>query len=239
MYTVVVHILGYEEFKAVAVRIEADKTTELTIRLVRVYYSPSGNPDNGRKGETGGGRTGERVHDDTERRPGRSRAWERTSCARLQAVPGVLSVNDFSAQLVVRGSGPDQNLIIMDDIEVFNPYRLYGFISMFNPETVSDINLITGGFPARYGDRLSAVLDVTNREGEMHSPLHGSVNASITNANIVLSGGLPFGANGSFIVSARRTYYDLILGPIARRSGLVSGDVAFPNFMDCPGEIRH
>ena len=231
VYTVVVRILGYEEFRAVAVRIEADKTTELPIRLVESII-----PLQEIQITAGRAKRAEDVRasvftmtpNQTRTIPGVAEDVLRS----LQAVPGVLSVNDFSAQLIVRGSGPDQNLIIMDDIEVFNPYRLYGFISMFNPETVSDINLITGGFPAKYGDRLSAVLDVTNREGEMHSPLHGSVNASITNANIVLSGGLPFGANGSFIVSARRTYYDLILGPIARRSGLVSGDVAFPNFMD-------
>ncbi|HEY6437357.1 MAG TPA: carboxypeptidase-like regulatory domain-containing protein, partial [Ignavibacteriaceae bacterium] len=51
----------------------------------------------------------------------------------LQSLPGVLAPNDFSSQLVVRGSGPDQNLIILDDVEVFNPYRLYGVVSMFNP----------------------------------------------------------------------------------------------------------
>ena len=67
----------------------------------------------------------------------------------LQSLPGVLAPNDFSSQLIVRGSGPDQNLIVMDDIEIFNPYRLYGVISMFNPDAVSDVNLITGGFPAK------------------------------------------------------------------------------------------
>ncbi len=83
----------------------------------------------------------------------------------LQSLPGVLAPNDFSSQLIVRGSGPDQNLIIMDDVEIFNPYRLYGVISMFNPDAVANVNLITVGFLARYGDRLSAVLDVTNKEG--------------------------------------------------------------------------
>jgi hypothetical protein len=150
----------------------------------------------------------------------------------LQALPGVLSPNDFTSQLIIRGSGPDQNLIVMDDIEVFNPYRLYGVISMFNPETAADINLITGGFPAKYGDRLSAVLDVTNKEGDKTAGARGSVNMSITNANVVLGGRSPFGIEGSYLFSARRTYYDLILGPIAKNSGLVSGDVAFPNFGD-------
>lgn len=155
----------------------------------------------------------------------------------LQALPGIVAPSDFSAQLVVRGSGPDQNLIIMDDIEVFNPYRLYGLISMFNPETVTDIALITGGFPARYGDRLSAVLDVTNKEGNRHNAFRANVNASISNANVVAEGRMPFGVEGAYLISARRTYYDLIVGPFAKSAGLVSGDVAFPNFSDLQGKI--
>jgi hypothetical protein len=116
--------------------------------------------------------------------------------------------------LIIRGSGPDQNLIIFDDVEVFNPYRLYGAISMFNPETVEDINLITGGFPARYGDRLSAVLEVTNRDGIRNKFFSGNVNVNLTNANVVIEGKNPFGINGSWIFNSRRTYYDLLLEPL-------------------------
>jgi hypothetical protein len=150
----------------------------------------------------------------------------------LRSLPGVLAPNDFSAQLVVRGSGPDQNLIVLDDIEIFNPYRLYGLISMFNPETVSDITLLTAGFPANYGDRLSAVLDVTNREGERDEAVTGTLNASVTNANLVLEGALPAGMKGGWLLSTRRTYYDLIAGPILRSLNLLEGDVALPNFTD-------
>lgn len=150
----------------------------------------------------------------------------------LQALPGVSSINDFSSQLIIRGSGPDQNLIIFDDVEVFNPYRLYGAISMFNPETVEDINLITGGFPARYGDRLSAVLEVTNRDGIKNKFFSGNVNVNLTNANVVLEGKNPFGINGSWIFNSRRTYYDLLLEPFVKRTGLIKGDFSFPNFYD-------
>jgi len=69
----------------------------------------------------------------------------------IKVFSGVSSPNDFTSQLVIRGSGPDQNLIIMDDVEIFNPYRLYRLVSMFNPETLHDITLITGGFPSKYG----------------------------------------------------------------------------------------
>lgn len=150
----------------------------------------------------------------------------------LQAIPGVLAANDFSSQLYIRGSGPDQNLMLVDDIEVFNPYRLYGTISMFNPETIADISLITGGFPAKYGDRLSAVLDVSNRDGIRDRYFTAQINANITDANVVAEGKAPFGIEGSWLLSARRTYYDLIVGPILRSARLVEGNTAFPNFAD-------
>ncbi len=155
----------------------------------------------------------------------------------LQSLPGVLAPNDFSSQLIVRGSGPDQNLIIMDDVEIFNPYRLYGVISMFNPDAVENVNLITGGFPARYGDRLSAVLDVTNKEGDDSKDISGNLNASIIDANLVLEGKNPFTLKGSWMVNSRRTYYDLIIEPFVKNAGLVDENVNFPNFYDIQTKI--
>lgn len=156
----------------------------------------------------------------------------------LQTLPGVSAPNDFSSQLIVRGSGPDQNLIIMDNIEIFNPYRLYGVFSMFNPETLEDISLITGGFPSKYGDRLSAVLDVSNREGSKTKSFSGQTNVNIANANLVFNGKLPFkNIPGSWIVSSRRSYYDLILGPFAKKSGLIDESASFPSFEDVQGKI--
>jgi hypothetical protein len=150
----------------------------------------------------------------------------------LQSLPGVTAPNDFSSQLVIRGSGPDENLIIMDDVEIFNPYRLYGLVSMFNPETLRDITLITGGFPAEYGDRLSAVLDVTNLEGNKQKYLSSTVNISISNANVIFNGKNPFNVPGSWLVSSRRTYYDLIVGPFAKKAGLITENSSFPSFRD-------
>lgn len=155
----------------------------------------------------------------------------------LQSLPGVTTPNDFTSQLVIRGSGPDENLIIMDDVEIFNPYRLYGLVSMFNPETLSDITLITGGFPAKYGDRLSAVLDVLNLEGNRNKSFQSEINASISNANVIFNGKNPLNIPGSWIVSSRRTYYDLIVGPFAKRAGLISEDSSFPSFRDIQFKI--
>ncbi|MBN8570082.1 MAG: TonB-dependent receptor [Ignavibacteria bacterium] len=150
----------------------------------------------------------------------------------LKSLPGVTAPNDFTSQLVVRGSGPDQNLIVMDDVEIFNPYRLYGLVSMFNPETLQDITLITGGFPAKYGDRLSAVLDVNNKEGVRDKTFSMITNVNIASANVIVQGKNPFKIPGSWIVSSRRTYYDLILGPFAKSAGLITDDSSLPNFRD-------
>lgn len=150
----------------------------------------------------------------------------------LQALPGVVAPNDFSSQLIIRGSGPDQNLIIMDDVEIFNPYRLYGVISMFNPDAVEDVNLISGGFPVKYGDRLSAVLDVTNREGDNSKNLKAMINTSIADANLVLEGRNPFNIKGSWLFNSRRTYYDLIIEPFVKSANLVDENTSFPNFYD-------
>lgn len=155
----------------------------------------------------------------------------------LQSLPGVLAPNDFSSQLIVRGSGPDQNLIILDDVEVFNPYRLYGVVSMFNPDAVENVNLISGGFPAKYGDRLSAVLDVTNKEGTTAKSLSGNINISIVDANIVLEGKNPFNLRGSWLFNTRRTYYDLIIEPFVKSAKLVDDNTTFPNFYDFQGKL--
>ncbi|MBE0538936.1 MAG: TonB-dependent receptor [Ignavibacterium sp.] len=155
----------------------------------------------------------------------------------LRNLPGVTSVSDLSAQFTVRGSSPEQNLILIDGFEVLNPYRLYGFTSMYNPETVSEINLQTGGFSAEYGDRLSSVLSVRSRNGDNTKLLGGKINISLTNMNIILEGKLPLIKNASFILSARRTYYDMIVGPVLKSSKVYDGDVALPNFRDIQGKL--
>ncbi len=153
----------------------------------------------------------------------------------LRTLPGVFAPSDFGTRFVVRGGSPDENLIIVDGVEIYNPYRLYGFVSMFNPDLVSDFNFMAGGFPAKYGDRLSAVLDVSSRDGTRDKIFSSMINVNLTNANLIFEGKLPF--NGSWIFSTRRTYYDLILGPIAKKTGLVSGDITFPNFYDLQGKL--
>jgi Carboxypeptidase regulatory-like domain/TonB dependent receptor-like, beta-barrel/TonB-dependent Receptor Plug Domain len=128
----------------------------------------------------------------------------------LQTLPGIVPVNEFDSRLTVRGGGPDQNLTVMDGVEIHNPYRLFGLTSAFNPETVESFELTAGGFSAKYGDRLSSILIIENRAGSQQARLMGSSAMSLTDGNLVAEGRLPGGARGSWLVTGRRTYYDLI-----------------------------
>ena len=138
----------------------------------------------------------------------------------LDTLPGVALTGDFGSRLAVRGGTPDQNLTVMDGVEIHNPFRLFGLVSAFNPETVERFELTAGGFGAAYGDRLSSLLIVDNRVGERD--FAGSTSASVTDANVVFEGTAPGG--GSWLLTGRRTYYDLV-------AGLVT-DQNLPSFAD-------
>ena len=148
----------------------------------------------------------------------------------LQTLPGVSATEDWGSRLSVRGGGPDQNLTVMDGVEIHNPYRLFGITSAFNPEIVDRFELTAGGFGAKYGDRLSSILLVDNRQGTTTRRLAGSATSSFTDANVVLEGKLPGRASGSWLVTGRRTYYDLIAERIANHG--------FPGLSGRAGEGR-
>jgi hypothetical protein len=146
----------------------------------------------------------------------------------LTTLPGVSGTDEFSSRLSVRGGGPDQNLTVMDGIEIHNPYRLYGLVSAFNPETVERFELTAGAFSAKHGDRLSSLLVVENREGAADRSLAASAALSMTDANVIVEGGLPR-RRGSWLVTARRTYYDLIVERFI--------DYDLPSFNDVQGKL--
>ena len=144
----------------------------------------------------------------------------------LSLLPGVTAISDFGSRQSVRGGGPDENLIVMDHIELHNPYRLFGFVSGINPETVRQFELHAGAFSAQYGDRLSSLLVIDTRDGSSKKAVQGLASASITDANVVVEGRLPDAQRGSWLVTARRTYYDLIAAHL-------STDIKqFPGFTD-------
>ncbi len=137
----------------------------------------------------------------------------------LQLLPSVSSSNDFNAALIVRGGSPDENLILLDGTEIYNPYHIGGVFSTFNADMISDSEFLAGGFPANYGGRLSSVLNITAREGDSkngrlseNNPIKkywdfskGSGNISLLSAKFLAEGAL---YNGSWMISGRRTYFD-------------------------------
>ncbi|MDI3504677.1 MAG: hypothetical protein PWP64_1613 [Candidatus Cloacimonadota bacterium] len=125
-------------------------------------------------------------------------------------LPGVAPISDFSAGLYVRGGSPDQNLILLDDIDVYNPNHFGGVFSTFNSDAVESVDLIKGAYPARYGGRLSSVLDVTNRQGNRNYH-QGVARLSLISSSATLEGPWQLGKQGgSYMASFRRTYLELI-----------------------------
>jgi len=128
----------------------------------------------------------------------------------IQLLPGVQS-SEGTSGFYVRGGGPDQNLILLDGVPVYNASHLGGLFSVFNPDAIKNVSLIKGGFPARFGGRLSSVLEIDMKEGNMKK-FKGDVTLGLISSKITLEG--PIIKNKtSFIVSARRTYADLLVKP--------------------------
>lgn len=132
----------------------------------------------------------------------------------LQLMPGVQKGSEGSSGLYVRGGGPDQNLIILDDAIVYNASHLFGFFSLFNGDALKSIELTKGGFPARYGGRLSSVLEMNMKEGNKEK-WHGEGGIGLISSRLTLEG--PLAKNkSSILLSGRRTYADVILSPILK-----------------------
>ena len=127
----------------------------------------------------------------------------------LQLLPGISSQNEGSVLLIVRGGDPGQNLYLFDDVPVIHVNHLGGFISVFNPEIINNINLYKGGFPARYGGKLSSIVDITQKEGD-NSGLRGSLSLGVTDASFSLEGPTKL-KNSSFIVTGRKTMIDALM----------------------------
>ncbi len=125
----------------------------------------------------------------------------------LQLLPGVASANELSSGLYVRGGSPDQNLILLDGVIVYNPSHMAGFLSTFNSDALNDIKLIKGALPAEYGGRLSAVLDMYMKEGTKER-VSGKGAISLISSKLTLEG--PITEDATFMVSGRRFYFDLL-----------------------------
>ena len=126
----------------------------------------------------------------------------------LQFLPGIKAGNELSSGLYVRGGSPDQNLVLLDGVTVYNPSHLFGFFSTFNADAIQDVRVIKGGFPAEYGSRLSSVIDMTMREGTKEK-FSGVGNVSLIAARLTVEG--PIVDDMTFMISGRRTYFDIPL----------------------------
>jgi len=130
----------------------------------------------------------------------------------LQYLPGVSSGMEGTSGIYVRGGGADQNLILLDGVPVYNVNHLFGFFSVFNGEAVNSATLYKAGFPARYSGRLSSVIDVGLKEGNMEE-FHGSVSVGLISSSLMLEGPVIKGKT-SFMLSGRRTYADVVSYPV-------------------------
>ncbi len=133
----------------------------------------------------------------------------------LQLMPGVQKGTEGQTGLYVRGGGPDQNLIILDDAVVYNANHLFGFFSIFNSDALRSVELTKGGFPARYGGRLSSVLEMNMKEGSKEK-LHGEGGIGLISSRLTLEGPISKGKS-SFLISGRRTYIDFLAAPLIAR----------------------
>ena len=151
----------------------------------------------------------------------------------IQLLPGVQSGSEGAGGFYVRGGSIDQNLILLDGVPVYNASHLFGFFSVFNTDAIQNVELMKGSFPARYGGRLSSVVDIRMKEGSNQS-VHAEAAVGLLSGKITLEG--PIKKNkSSFIISARRTYADLFMRPLIKA---ITGDDATYFFYDLNAKIN-
>lgn len=125
----------------------------------------------------------------------------------LQLLPGVSGISDGSSGLFVRGGTPDQNLILLDGMTVYHVDHFFGFFSAFNADAIKDVQFYKGGFSAKYGGRMSSVVDLTGKTGSVNK-FKMDIGLSSLSVNGVAE--IPVFEKGSILISARRSYSDII-----------------------------
>ncbi len=154
----------------------------------------------------------------------------------IQLLPGVQSAGEGNSGFYVRGGGPDQNLILLDEGTVYNASHLFGFFSVFNSDAVKNITLTKGGIPAQYGGRLSSVLDISMKEGN-NQKFHAQGGIGYIASRLTLEGPLVKNKS-SFMISARRTFIDLFLRePFIKPESRIAGNSYF--FYDLNAKLNY
>ncbi len=154
----------------------------------------------------------------------------------LQLMPGIQSGNEASSSLYVRGGSPDQNLMVIDDVPVYYVNHLGGFVSTFNSDAIKSMKLVKGGFPSQYGSRLSSVLDVRMKEGNMKE-FHGNGMIGVIASKIMVEGPIKKDTT-SYMLSVRRFMYDLITRPLTKAFSIDGTSVGY-HFYDLNAKINH
>jgi len=140
----------------------------------------------------------------------------------LQMMPGIQSGNENRSGLHVRGGSPDQNLILLDGVPIYNISHPIGYFSLFNGDAINNIETYKGGFPARYGGRASSVIDISMKEGNMKK-FHGEVSIG-TSGKFTFEG--PIVKNRtSFIITGRRSLYDIVNGRMINHANQTGQEV--------------
>jgi hypothetical protein len=153
----------------------------------------------------------------------------------IQLLPGVRNAGEGSAGIYVRGGGPDQNLILLDDAPVYNTGHLFGFFSIFNSDAIKNVSIIKGGMPAQYGGRLSSVLDISMKEGNNQKfQVDGGI--GLIASRVSLQGPIKKD-KASFIISARRTYIDALTKPFVKKSSQFYGSGYY--FYDLNAKVNY
>lgn len=158
----------------------------------------------------------------------------------LQLLPGVKSGTEGSAGMYVRGGGPDENLLLLDGVPVYNVNHMFGFFSVFNADAIKNVTLYKGSFPARFGGRLSSVVDIRMNDGDDKN-YHGNITVGLISSKINIEGPI-IKEKTTFNFSARRTYADLLIQPFvaaAGKQGGASNTSAGYYFYDLNGKISH
>ncbi|MFV0589760.1 MAG: TonB-dependent receptor [Draconibacterium sp.] len=156
----------------------------------------------------------------------------------IQLLPGVQSGTEGTSGIYVRGGGADQNLFLLDGVPVYNANHLFGFFSVFNANAVKTVSLYKGGFPARFGGRLSSVVDIRMKEGN-DQEFKGEFSIGLVSSRFSLEGPINKGKT-AFIVSGRRTYIDILAQPLIK-SGNTENEKfnAGYYFYDLNAKINH
>ncbi|MBT8401660.1 MAG: TonB-dependent receptor [Rhodothermia bacterium] len=150
----------------------------------------------------------------------------------LQLLPGVKAASDYSAGLYVRGGSPDQTLILIDRTTVYNPSHFFGFFSTFNPDAVKDVRLYKGGYPAEYGGRLGAVVDIYNKDGNRNET-RGRLSVGLLASRAIVEG--PY-SKGSWMLAIRRSTLEPLLSVLQDQD--IDGIPERFYFVDANGKVN-